>query len=66
MASLAGIECVALGSDFDGIPSSPVDLRNAAHVPRILRELDRRGFRPDEIAKIAGLNFLRVFRQVCG
>ena len=56
---------VGLGSDFDGISTTPLGLRNAAFLPNITRELVKRGYGKAEIEKILGLNFLRVFKEVC-
>ena len=44
MADKAGVDIVALGSDFDGIETTPVDCKSPADVPKILDELRRRGF----------------------
>jgi len=35
-------------------------------MPKLVRELMKRGFTPGDIRKIMGENFLRVFREVCG
>lgn len=59
----AGIDHVALGSDFDGA-TMPADLPDAAHLPRLLEVLERRGFRDDALRKICYENWLRVFRSV--
>ena len=56
---------VGLGSDFDGIGSTPEGLKNAGDLPNITRELFRRGYSENDIKKILGGNFLRVFRKVC-
>jgi membrane dipeptidase len=60
IAALGGIDCVGLGSDFDGIASTPEDLRSAAAFPALVAGLRARGFRENEIRKICGLN-LRSF-----
>lgn len=64
--SIGGIECIGIGSDFDGIPATPVGLRNSSQMPNVTRELARRGYRQGDIEKVMGGNFLRVFGQVCG
>jgi membrane dipeptidase len=61
---VAGIEHVGLGSDFDGIMSSPAGLDSAADLPRITDALHARGYSADDLHKLLGGNFLRVFRQV--
>jgi membrane dipeptidase len=56
IAATGGIDCVGLGSDFDGIPSTPTGLKNAAAYPALVSALQKRGFLIDEIRKICGLN----------
>jgi membrane dipeptidase len=64
IAAIGGIDCVGLGSDFDGIPSTPAGLGNAAAYPRLAAALQRRGFRENEIRKICGLNLARFLGRV--
>ena len=52
---------VGLGSDFDGLSEVAAGLDNAGLLPEITKELVRRGYKPDDIRKILGGNFLRVF-----
>lgn len=63
-AKVAGVEHVGLGSDFDGITSSPKGLEDVSRLPEITRGLLERGYSDDEIAGILGGNFMRVFDQV--
>jgi membrane dipeptidase len=60
---VAGIDHVGIGSDFDGITSVPLGLENVGEFPALLAELLRRGWKDEEIKKLAGLNVLRVFRE---
>jgi len=55
---------VGLGSDFDGISTTPLGVKNASYIPNITKELIKRGYGKEEIRKILGLNFLRVFKKV--
>jgi membrane dipeptidase len=57
---VAGVDHVGLGSDFDGIPDTPNGLEGVDRYPALLAELMRRGWKDDEIAKLAGENLLRV------
>jgi membrane dipeptidase len=59
---VAGVDHVGLGSDFDGIPETPVGLDGVDKFPRLLEELARRGWSDAELAKVAGANLLRVLR----
>lgn len=60
---VAGLDHVGIGSDFDGIGSTPVGLEGVETYPALLAELLRRGWTDAEIKKLAGENLLRVLRQ---
>ncbi len=57
---VAGIDHIGIGSDFDGISSTPVGLEDVSTYPALFAELLRRGYSDDDVAKIAGLNALRA------
>jgi len=61
---VAGIHHVGIGSDFDGFDGAPDGLEDVSWYPALLAELMRRGYTPEEIKQVAGLNLLRVFREV--
>jgi len=61
---LVGPDHVGLGSDFDGIGSTPEGLEDVSKMPNITRELVRRGYGDEDILKILGGNHLRVFNEV--
>ncbi len=60
---VAGVDHVGIGSDFDGIGSTPVGLEDVSCFPALFGELLRRGWKKKEVAKLAGLNLLRVMRR---
>jgi membrane dipeptidase len=60
---VAGIDCVGIGSDFDGIPDTPQGLEGIDKYPALLMELARRGWSDEELGKLAGGNMLRVLRE---
>lgn len=60
---VAGVDCVGLGSDFDGIPVTPLGLDGVDKFPALLEELARRGWSERDLAKVAGGNLLRVMRD---
>lgn len=64
--NLVGIDYIGLGSDFDGGIDAPFDLYDATCYPLLAQKLYEHGYTIEEIKKILGLNFLRVFKQVCG
>lgn len=59
---MAGIDHVAIGSDFDGIGSTPEGLDGVEDYPALLAELARRGWTDADLRKLAGENLLRVMR----
>ncbi len=60
---VAGIDNVGIGSDFDGIPAGPKGLEAVDRYPALLAEMMRRGWSDADVAKLAGLNVLRVMEQ---
>lgn len=61
--TLAGIDHVGLGSDFDGVGDTlPDGLKDVAAFPNLVAGLLRRGYAEDAIAKILGGNLMRVWR----
>jgi membrane dipeptidase len=59
---VAGIDHVGLGSDFDGIGTTPVQLEDVSCYPYITQELLSRGHSKEDIHKVLGLNLLRALR----
>lgn len=62
IVKLIGVEHVGIGSDFDGINSSPRELNDVTDMPLITEELLKRGYSKKDIYKILGGNFIRVFK----
>jgi membrane dipeptidase len=60
---VAGADYVGLGSDFDGISTTPVGLSDVSTFPVLFGELIRRGWSDADLRKLAGGNVLRVMRQ---
>ena len=60
---IAGVDCVGLGSDFDGITEVPVGLEDVSKFVDLIAELLRRGWTEADVKKVAGLNTLRVLRD---
>lgn len=58
-----GIDYVGIGTDFDG-GARLKDCRDVSQLPNVTKELVKRGYSEEEIQKIWGGNFLRVFREV--
>ena len=63
MVSIAGIDHVGIGCDFDG--GGGIDgVFDASEVMNITIELVRRGYSEEDIEKIWGKNVMRVFEEV--
>ena len=63
VADIGGVNCVGLGSDFDGIPSTPTDLTDVSCYPALVNGLSDRGFKEKDIRKIMGLNLFNFFKN---
>lgn len=62
IVKLIGVNHVGLGSDFDGINSSPQQLDDVTNFPLITEELVKRGYSKKSIKKILGGNFIRLLK----
>ena len=62
---IGGIDCLALGRDFDGVANS-FAYHDAAGMQQVAQALRQAGFTEDETEKIMYRNALRVFKEVCG
>ena len=63
IAETGSIDCVGLGSDFDGINSTPSNLTDVSCYPALVEGLALRGFTTKEIQKIMGLNLYHFLKQ---
>ncbi len=61
IVKVAGIDHVGVGSDFDG-GGGLVDCQDVSEMWRITAELVKRGYTYEDLTKIWGGNFLRVWR----
>ena len=62
IADVGGIDCIGLGSDFDGIESR-LEIRDASGLPKFYEAL-KKYFSEEEIEKIFYKNVLRVYKEV--
>jgi membrane dipeptidase len=65
ITNVGGMECLGLGSDFDGIPPHP-ELPDASRLPMLAEALKAQDFHESEIDKILYGNVYRVYRDVLG
>ncbi|HEX8098002.1 MAG TPA: dipeptidase [Pyrinomonadaceae bacterium] len=63
IVKVAGIDHVGIGADFDGATDLPEGARDVSELPNITYELLRRGYSEQDVRKILGENFLRVFAE---
>jgi membrane dipeptidase len=62
IVKLVGVDYVGLGSDFDGINLTPLQLDDVSTYPLITKALLEKGYNEKDIVKILGSNFLRVLK----
>ena len=61
---LVGEDHMALGSDFDGGPELPREIKDISDYPQLTMAMQKLGYSDQRIRKILGLNWLRMIRQV--
>jgi membrane dipeptidase len=64
LLALVGEEGVGIGTDFDGIPETPVGFEDASRFPALAAALRERGVAERALRLVMGDNFRRVWRQV--
>lgn len=62
MVERAGIDCVALGSDYDGA-TIPAEIGDAAGTQNLVAALRKAGYAEEELVKLCRENWLRVLKQ---
>jgi membrane dipeptidase len=60
---LAGVDCIGIGSDYDGNTNWPEGLEDVSMFPNLFAELVRRGWSDEDLKKIMGGNVLRALEQ---
>lgn len=63
IVKIGGINCVGLGTDFDGIPQN-LELKDASYMPQLYHALEEAHFSKEDIEKIFYKNVLRVYQEV--
>lgn len=61
---IGGEECLALGSDFDGVDSLPRTISGVQSLPNMVQEMHKQGISPRIIDKICHGNAYRYFKDV--
>jgi membrane dipeptidase len=60
---VAGVDNVGIGGDFDGNTVWPVGLSDVSMYPALFAELIHRGWKDEDLKKLAGENVLRALGQ---
>lgn len=63
LSSILGRDHVGVGTDFDGILSTPKGLEDVSHYPDLVAKLVERGWSDRELAGFVGGNVLRVLES---
>ncbi len=64
ICSVVGEDHIGIGADYDGIESAPDGLESAHLLPALFEQLARLNYSQSFIEKFAGMNLMRVLRQV--
>lgn len=60
---IGGIQCIGLGTDFDGIDGD-LEIKDASYMQMLVERLEKAGFTPTEIEAICYKNVLRVYKEI--
>lgn len=63
IGELIGYDHVGIGTDYDGIDSTPKGLEDVSKFPDLVVELLHQGISEKDVAKIIGRNILRVWKE---
>jgi membrane dipeptidase len=61
---VCGSDAVCLGSDWDGLITTPSDMPTCLELPRLVDEMLRAGIEASVVSKVLGENFLRLLARV--
>jgi len=62
--NVGGIDCISIGSDFDGINSLGLEIKNIGEIEKLSIALNKNNFTPEEMDKIFYKNAIRVIKAV--
>ncbi|MGB3754510.1 MAG: dipeptidase [Parerythrobacter sp.] len=60
--SVAGLDAIGIGGDYDGMPTGPVGMEDVSGYPALFAELARRGYTQAQLEQISFGNMMRVMR----
>ncbi len=64
ICSVTGENHIGIGADYDGIDFTPEGLEGAQCIPALFERLEQLNYSTGLLEKIAGLNFMRVIKQI--
>lgn len=64
VCSVTGENHIGIGADFDGIDCTPDGLEGTQCIPALFERLEQLNYGTGLLEKIAGLNFMRVIKQI--
>ena len=62
IVNIGGVDCIGLGSDFDGIDGTTLQIKDCAGLPLLYEEL-KKYYSEDTIEKFFYKNVLRVYKE---
>jgi len=62
--NVGGINCISIGSDFDGISNQGLEIKNISEIEKLSNALNKNNFSSEEIDKIFYKNAIRVIKEV--
>lgn len=66
IVATVGEDHASLGSDWDGLITTPADMKTCLELPRLVQRMLDRGWQAERVRKILGGNFLRVVQALRG
>jgi len=64
ICSITGEDHIGIGTDYDGIESTPESLEGTQCIPVLFDRLIQLNYSHEFVKKLAGLNFMRVIKQI--
>ncbi len=58
------MDYIGIGADYDGVDLTPVGLEDVSGYPNVFAALIDNGWSEEDLAKLAGGNVIRVFKEV--
>jgi membrane dipeptidase len=62
--NVGGIDCISIGSDFDGISDQGLEIKNISEIEKLSIALNKNNFSFEEIDKIFYKNAIRIIKEV--